>query len=127
MAFCASHQALAQTFCNAAPRLWRRVKLGQLGDRISNQLFATARDKAVSTPLRSITVLDVLDILPKVYRYALTRAPRIHGLLTRLATKSDEKCGLTLSTSFFFAPSVPLREISISFGIESVCPRKYLS
>jgi hypothetical protein len=32
-----------------------------------------ARDKAVSTSLRSITVLDILS---KTCRYALTRAPR---------------------------------------------------
>jgi hypothetical protein len=46
--------------------------------RISHQLSAVARDTAVSTSLRSITVLDILS---KSCRYALTRA--------RLATKSE--------------------------------------
>ena len=52
---------------------------------------AAARDKAASTSLRSLTVLDILF---KYASRAELRAPRIHGLLTRLATQRREKCGL---------------------------------
>jgi hypothetical protein len=45
----------------------------------------------VSTSLRLVTVLDVRPSTPP---RADRRAPRIHGLLTPLATKPDEKCRL---------------------------------
>jgi hypothetical protein len=56
--------------------------------RISHTLSAAAHDMAASTSLRSLTVLNVVfKQLPR----AELRAPRIHGLLTRLATKPCEK------------------------------------
>ena len=66
--------------------------------RISHRLSAAARDKAVSASLRLVTVLDVLS---KYAPRADLRAPgpegAPHGILTRLATKLDEKCGLKTS------------------------------
>jgi hypothetical protein len=53
--------------------------------------FLLRRDKAASTVLRLVTVLDIL------FKYASARAdrraPRIRSLLTRLATKPGEKWG----------------------------------
>ena len=46
--------------------------------RISHQLSAAAAEKAVSTALRSVTVLDVLSSTPARANH---RAPCIHSLL----------------------------------------------
>ena len=59
--------------------------------RISHQLSAAAGEKAVSTALRSVTVLDVLSSTPARANH---RAPCIRSLLPRLATTPGEKCGL---------------------------------
>ena len=67
--------------------------------RISHQLSAAAADKAVSTALRSVTVLDVLSSTPA---RANRRAPCIHSLLPRLATTPGEKCGLVAQADFIF-------------------------
>jgi hypothetical protein len=59
--------------------------------RISHHATAAARDRPMSTALRSVGVLDVL------FKYAcarLGRAPCIHGPLPRLASPRGEKRGL---------------------------------
>jgi hypothetical protein len=69
---------------------------------ISHTLSTAARDKAASTSLRSgpegAPVLDVLSSTPpRDPEGTPLRAPRIHGPLTRLATKKCEKCRLTMA------------------------------
>ena len=59
--------------------------------RISHKLSTAAAQRAMSTALRSLRLLDVL------FKYAcgvFSRAPCIHGPLHCLATKPCEKCGL---------------------------------
>ena len=73
-----------------AADIWLSSPLANQLTRISHQLSAAAREKAASTSLRSLTVLNILSsMLPR----AELRAPCIHGLLPRLATKPGEKCG----------------------------------
>jgi hypothetical protein len=66
--------------------------------RISRQISAAAADPGMSTALRSVGLLDILSSMPAgpLEIYIFTLGAKHHARLRRLATKSVEKCGLSL-------------------------------